>query len=179
MRSLWALTLLLAACTAPVSGVYRDAAAPFAYTTRFEWPRFEGRWYEVGVIGRKAPGGGQRQLQSFQTAGGPLFRLLPAARIACARQDVLADCGGSGHLSGPARARGGKAVMTSAGPASADYYVLWTDESYRTAVLARHDGRFAVILDRAEKPAADRYRAAKTVLEFNGYNLAAWRDVSP
>jgi apolipoprotein D and lipocalin family protein len=53
-----------------------------------------------------------------------------------------------------------------------DIWVLWVDEGFRTAALGAPDGSFAWIIDRNETGGADRIKAAREVLEFNGYDVS-------
>ena len=54
---------------------------------------------------------------------------------------------------------------------AAEYWVLWVDESYRTAVIGTPNGRAAWILNRDPAIPADRLAAAREMLDFNGYDL--------
>ncbi|MEM7518126.1 MAG: lipocalin family protein, partial [Planctomycetota bacterium] len=58
-------------------------------------------------------------------------------------------------------------------PFGADYWVLWVDESYRTAVIGVPSGRAGWILNREPTISPDRLTAALEVLTFNGYDVAA------
>ena len=59
---------------------------------------------------------------------------------------------------------------------AADYWVLWTDEDYRTAVVGAPNGRSGWILNRTPDIRADRLDAARDVLEFNGYDLGRLKE---
>lgn len=56
--------------------------------------------------------------------------------------------------------------------ARADYWVLWVDEGYRTAVVGMPSGRAGWILNREPQIPPDRLAAAREVLDFNGYDLS-------
>jgi len=51
--------------------------------------------------------------------------------------------------------------------------VLWVDQDYRVAVLGTPSGRWAMIVARPGAARADLVAAARDVLAFNGYDLAA------
>jgi apolipoprotein D and lipocalin family protein len=51
------------------------------------------------------------------------------------------------------------------------YWVLWVDEGYRTAVVGQPSGQAGWILNRDPAIPADRLRAAREILEWNGYDL--------
>lgn len=53
-----------------------------------------------------------------------------------------------------------------------DLVVLWIDEGHRTAALGARDGSFAYIVDRKAAGGADRIRAAREILAFNGYDVS-------
>jgi apolipoprotein D and lipocalin family protein len=55
------------------------------------------------------------------------------------------------------------------------FWVLWVDEGFRTAVLGNPDGTFGWIVDRSTRGGADRIRAAREILDFNGYNVSQLR----
>ena len=52
------------------------------------------------------------------------------------------------------------------------FWVLWVDEGYRTAVIGTPDGSFGFVLNRDAAIPADRLEAARQVLDFNGYDVA-------
>ena len=54
---------------------------------------------------------------------------------------------------------------------SGDYWVLWVDESYRTAVIGQPGGGAGWILNRDTAIPLDRLRAAREILDWNGYDL--------
>ena len=56
--------------------------------------------------------------------------------------------------------------------------VMWVDEGFRTAVVGDADGRWAAILNRSRKPAADRIKAATEILDFNGWDISKLRKVT-
>lgn len=72
---------------------------------------------------------------------------------------------GALSLTGPGR----MSVSGSAAP----LWVLWVDEGYRTVVIGTPDRSFAYILNRGGDIAPDRLRAAREILEWNGYDIGA------
>lgn len=166
---------LLAACAAPVSEeddgglfeVYRDLDAPIASKALFEPAKYLGTWYEIarfpvpferGCAGVTAeygalPDGGISVLNTCRNLDGSV------------RSTIL----GSAQVVGPGRL----AVSFPSVPfGAADYWVLWTDEGYRTAVVGAPDGRSGWILNRDPQIPPDRLKAAREVLDFNGYDLS-------
>ena len=55
--------------------------------------------------------------------------------------------------------------------AERQFWVLWVDEGFRPAVVGNPEGTFGWILDRATTGGSDRIRAAREILDFNGYDL--------
>lgn len=61
-------------------------------------------------------------------------------------------------------------------PAGAEvWWVLWADVGYRTLAIGTPSGRFGFILNRGGDLPADRMRAAREVLEWNGYEIGRLR----
>ena len=50
--------------------------------------------------------------------------------------------------------------------------IMWVDEGFRTAAIGTPSGSFGWIIDRNRNGGEDRIKAAREVLEFNGYNMA-------
>lgn len=153
------LFLALAAC-APLGrgGGYRDSAAQISSRATIDWTRMAGNWTTVGSFGQDGPwaNGDQIDLAWQNPGSGRLTRSGPAGRDA---RPIA--------VSGPGRFR---ASGIAADPRP--FWVLWVDESYRTAVVGTPDGSFGYVLNRDASPPADRLEAARRVLDFNGYDLA-------
>ena len=71
------------------------------------------------------------------------------------------------RLDGPGRLK----IRLDGVPFAADYWVLWVDTDYRTAVVGTPAGRSGWILNREPTIPADRLKAARDILAFNGYDL--------
>jgi apolipoprotein D and lipocalin family protein len=82
---------------------------------------------------------------------------------------------GRADISGPGRLR-----LAGADPAGlgAEWWVLWVDDGYRTLVVGTPSGAFGMILNRTADLPPDRLRAAREVLEWNGYDLGQLRTVT-
>ena len=158
------LVLMLAAC-APS---FRDAEAPIASIALFDPARYAGDWYEIA-----------RYPVSFQkgcVASRATYSLRPDGSLGvvntCRERNIdgpLRQIEGVAEITGPGRL----AVRFEGMPiGSAPYWVLWVDEGYRTAVVGTPSGRAGWILNRDPVIPADRLRAARRVLAFNGYDLS-------
>jgi apolipoprotein D and lipocalin family protein len=154
--------LLLAGCAAaPPALVMRDPGVPVRALAAFDLTRLAGDWAEVAHL---APPG--------------------AAPCAPGRLSVRVEGGalrldGRLCLGGASRPVAARAVPVAPGRLALagqpeDWWLIWADDSARTAVLAAPSGAFAVVLDRG-RIAPDRLRAAREVLAFNGYAVSALR----
>lgn len=152
----------LAACAAFPS--YRDRGVPMTSMAVFDPVRYAGTWYEIasfpvpfqaGCTGTRATYG--------QGQDGDL-----TVRNVCMKDGNLTAIEGTARVVGPGRLK----VRLNGVPFPADYWVLWVDEGYRTAVVGVPSGRAGWILNREPEIPEDRYRAALSVLEFNGYDIS-------
>lgn len=149
--------LLLSACVAspktPEIGAFRKAGAPIYSSAVLQADRLEGRWVQVAGFGPEGckPGGAEfsKTAQGMQIA----YRLCGAGAAQ-----------GAGALKpvGPGRF----AVPGQPGP----WWVLWADGDYRTLVIGTPDGSLGYVLNRGRFP-SDRLKAARDILEWNGYDL--------
>ena len=143
------LCLILAACAKPAPPPapvisFRDAAQPIGSTTRGGPYDMAGNWQVQAAY----PGG------LFAAGDGVLL-------------DFRAD--GSGVLNGlPLQViRPNRWVA-----GGVEYWVLWVDDDFRTAVIGTPTGAFGWIMDRPGAASVDRTRAARDILEFSGYDLS-------
>ena len=152
--------LVLAGCvgSAPESLLHEQGRMSSA--ALFEPARFGGEWRVVqsGVAGCA----GARQDWAVDGQGG--YRLSGV------------DCSGAAPraLSGQMRVTGPGGRMAASGDAyrRLPVWVLWVDQDYRMAALGTPDGSFGVVLAREGATSRDDLiRAAREVLDFNGYNL--------
>ena len=145
---------LLAACTAPQPQpvVFRDATAPIYSAAAFDPARLTGHWVQVAGF---AP-------QGHAPCG-------PGA-VDFGVQVVWDLCLASGETRGAA-------ALNAAKPARFDlaglpvWWVLWADADDRTLVIGTPSGTLGFILNRAAAIPADRLKAARDILRFNGYDL--------
>jgi len=169
------IVLAMAACSKPlpdedVGGlfeVYRDTNVPIASKALFEPEKYLGTWYEIA-----------RYPVPFEAGCAGVtaeYGALPDGRISvlntCRNLDgsVRSTIAGSAEVVGPGRL---KVQFPSVPFGAADYWVLWTDETYRTAVVGAPNGRSGWILNREPTIPEDRLKAAREVFDFNGYDLS-------
>lgn len=163
MRRTLALVALavMAGCAAFPS--YRDRDVPMTSMAVFDPVRYAGTWYEIASFPTPFQAGctGTRATYGAD-ADGTL-----SVRNTCLRNGTPTTIEGTARVTGPGRLK----VRLDGVPVAADYWVLWVDESYRTAVVGVPSGRAGWILNRTPDIPEDRYRAALSVLEFNGYDI--------
>jgi len=166
--------LALGACTAaPPPAVtklqsYRDRSALIGVTSRFDEAKFAGVWY---VRAGFDPALGRVSFRMSNTAKGPVMRL---GASVCDAAGVCSDVSQDLPLK---RISNGRYSTKMPSGETREFWVLWVDEGFRTAVLGNRDGTFGWIVDRSTKGGADRIRAAREILDFNGYKVSQLRTV--
>ncbi len=153
--------LTLAGCAA--FPAYRDTSVPIASMAVFDPSRYAGDWYEVARFPVPFQVGCTKTRATY---GQPVDGTI-SVRNTCVKNGQLSTIAGNATLVGPGRLK----VRLDGVPFAADYWVLWVDEGYRTAVVGVPSGRAGWILNRDPGIPADRLQAARDVLEFNGYDL--------
>ncbi len=156
----------LTACTAkPPAPGYRDDS-PLSITTRNDDKRLAGDWQVRGYY----PGDDALQQVAFL----PKWQGTPAFELVTRSCEDTGDCEDVGEIW---RAKSlGPNRWTISGPhgeAERELWVVWVDEGYRTAAIGAPDGRYGWVLDRTAKGGADRIKAAREILDFNGYDIGA------
>ena len=143
------LCLLLAACTTaapppvPVPG-FRDMTSPIGSTTRGSPYDMAGNWQVQAAYPGGLFGPGDGVVLDFAADGSGVMNGLPLQVVR------------------PNRWQAG----------GAEYWVLWVDDDFRTAVIGTPSGAFGWIMDRPGAASVDRTRAAREILEFSGYDLS-------
>lgn len=157
-----AATGLLSACfgKGKDAGIefHRNVKRPISSTTRFDAERFAGRWVIRGEFthpGHKPTFGAVQVTQ----ADGQVSAL-----------DIYGPTGLLDRYPAQQTAPGRIEVGTQ--PFATEYWVLWVDADYRTAAIGTPAGSFGWIIDRDKTGGADRIKAARDVLGFNGYDLS-------
>ncbi len=151
--------LLLAACAAPQKtvtlGRYRAADAPIYSNAVLDVPRLAGQWRQVATFGEAG---------ACKPGGADITKAAAGLQIDYRLCQSGAEARGKGamRLVGPGRFE----VPNQPGP----WWILWADVDYRTLVIGTPDGRIGFILNRGGFP-ADRVKAARELLDFNGYDL--------
>lgn len=168
--------LALAGCatqdSAGLFSVYRDTATPIASKALFDPARYVGVWYEVARYPVPFQSGCVGVTAEYGLRDDGLLSVLNICRNAAG--DETGRIMGTAEIVGPGRL---KVRFPSVPFVAADYWVLWTDEDYRTAVVGAPNGRSGWILNRTPDIRQDRLDAARDILEFNGYDLTRLLEV--
>lgn len=165
--------MLLAGCAAapddPLAGwpSYRDRTQPIASKALFDPAAFAGDWQVVA-----------RYPTPFEAGCAASTFRFEGARVGYACADAagttIRQAAGAVATVAPARL---EVTMPGAEFPAPAFWVLWVDESYRTAVIGTPDGRAGWILNRGAQIPADRRTAAREILDFNGYDLTQLQGV--
>ena len=139
----------------------RNQETPIGATARFDEGKFAGLWYLRGYLPEKE---NFDQLAFRTGASGPQFRV---AAFVC---DPAGVCGNFAEDLPTKRLGKGRYQVEMFDGQPRDLWVLWVDEGFRTAVIGNPQGTFAWIIDRASKGGTDRIKAAREILDFNGYD---------
>ena len=127
-----------------------------------------GRWTQVATFATRAdPGCAPGGLELSQTTQG-----LYATAQLCVN-GVTAVYRGPLAVAGPGQLR---PMGRAQAPLDRTWWVLWVDADIRTLVLGTPDGSFGVVLNRDARLPADRRKAARDILRWNGYDLSQLRD---
>jgi apolipoprotein D and lipocalin family protein len=150
------LAVLAACAQAPTSHpssetklALRNPTAPLGGTSRFDAARFAGQWQTLACIGTCAS-----QVIYSSAAKRSLTRITPAGQAAYL-------------VASPGVLRGANTLV-----------VMWIDEGFRTAVVGDADGSWAAILDRRRPGGADRIKAARDILDFNGWDISKLKEIN-
>lgn len=157
-------------CVAALTGCvafpsYRDADVPITSMAAFDPVRYAGTWDEVAryPVPFQAGCGAAQATYDLQSDGS--FDVLNTCVTDEGSDKSIA---GTATIDGPGRLK----VRLNGVPFAADYWVLWVDEGYRTAVVGVPSGRAGWILNRGPDIPEDRMTAARQVLTFNGYDVS-------
>lgn len=164
------LTLALAGCASTSGGLfpsYRNQDVPIASKALFEPDRYLGLWYEIA----RYPVFFERGCVGVTAEYGARDDGLISVLNTCRNEDgsVRSVIDGTAEIVGPGRL---EVRFASVPFVVGDYWVLWVDEGYRTAVVGAPNGRSGWILNRDPQIPQDRLNAAREILDFNGYDLS-------
>lgn len=156
------LLLALAACgkAPPPQTLLRDPKVPVRSIAGFDPGRITGDWVQAAALA--APG--------TQCAPGRLSIRPEGSGL---RMEGMLCLGGRMERISARATPSGPGRMQLSGQ-TADWWVIWADWDMRTLVLADPKGSFGLVLDRG-RISPDRMKAARDLLDFNGYTVSALR----
>lgn len=157
--------LVLTACvrTPEPAHSFRNPATPIYSSAVLDAASLAGRWQQVGTFGDN-PEGCKGGAVSF---GVPVGQALPVEADLCL-DGQRARYRGQARLVAPGRLQLEGAVGALAEP----WWVLWADADSRTLVIGTPSGRMGFVLERGGVTSPDRLKAAREILDWNGYRLA-------
>ena len=164
-----ALATGLVACNAPLDSAlesgasYRDQETLIGVTSRFEESRFVGLWHLRAYL----PASERYDQLAFGLDG-----TTPKVSLAANVCDAAGICGFFAEDLNAKRVGNGHYLIDTLNGTKRKMWVLWVDEGFRTAVIGNPEGTFAWILDRSATGGADRIKAAREILDFNGYDVS-------
>lgn len=161
-----ALALLVSSCTRPPVPVaqFRNTGVQMWSNAVTDPMALQGRWTQVATFASD----GTPECATGGLDLNPVANGLYAAARLCVN-GVNTVYRGPLAISGPGRLR---PMDQAQAPLNRDWWVLWVDVDIRTLVLGTPDGSFAVILNRDARLPGDRRKAAREILEWNGYDLS-------
>ena len=162
------LTFLgLTACGPGLFETYRDTSVPIGSQANFVAEKYLGTWHEVA----RFPVPFERNCSGVTAEYGMNADGTVSVFNTCRNPDgsVRSTIKGSAEIVGPGRL---KVKFPSVPFVKSDYWVLWVDQEYQTAVVGAPNGRSGWILNRSPKISPDRLAAAKEILDFAGYDLS-------
>ncbi|WP_424926785.1 lipocalin family protein [Amaricoccus tamworthensis] len=165
--------MLLCGTLAACSTSYRDTDQPIVAQQDFDAERYLGLWYEVA----RFPVFFEEDCTATTAEYGPVDEDTISVLNTC--RDETPD-GPVEQISGTADivAPGQLKVKFDGIPfAAGDYWVLWVDEAYETAVVGVPSGNAGWILARSPSIDAARRAKAEDVLAGNGYDPSQLYDV--
>lgn len=164
-RLITALCLVGCTSVSDQGSRYRDVATPIYSSAILQAGDLAGNWVQVADF--VAQGGTNCRAGSIkinrETGGG----LGVNGRLCISGKPIPVI--GRLAYAGPGR------LALVGGPAKGigqTWWVLWSDDSHRTAVVGTPSGDFGFILNRVKTLPTDRRRAAEEILDWNGYDIS-------
>lgn len=167
MKWLLPFFLLLAACATPQPG-YRDQSAAISSTARFDAVTFSGEWSVIAAYpSQYFP---DCTVQSFRfdlTTANRFQGICAGSKTPYIEAEIATDPLGRLQI-----------LTSDLGRTDRALWVLWLSEDLQTAAIGTPSGEMGWVLNRGQGLRPDRFRAAREVLDFNGYDLSGLREVT-
>lgn len=168
------LALLLTCALLTACGtVYRDTATQITAQANFQPERYLGLWYEIARFPVFFEEGCTATTAEYGAIDAQTVSVLNTCRKGTPDGPVD-DISGKARIVGPGKLK----VSFSTVPfIAADYWVLWVDDAYETAVVGVPSGKAGWILARTPEISAERRAEAEAVFRANGYDPSRLYDV--
>lgn len=167
------LVAVCAALSACVGQGYRDAALPIAAQRDFQPARYLGRWHEIARYPVVFEQGCAATTADYGAVDADTISVTNTCRRG-GPDGPVERITGTARIAGP-----GELKVSFAGVpfVAADYWVLWVDAEYQTAVVGAPSGRAGWILARTPSIDPARRAEAEAALARNGYDPTRLYDV--
>ncbi|SEN60756.1 apolipoprotein D and lipocalin family protein [Gemmobacter aquatilis] len=160
-----ALVLLAACAKEPDRRTsFRDRSAQIYSNAVLDPARLTGGWQQVAAFAAEPGGCASGQVQF----GAPSAGTIPLEAALCLN-GAPQRFRGHAQLAGPGRMVPMGAEANGIGQ---PWWVLWADVDDRTLVIGTPTGEMGFILNRGGALPPDRLRAARAILDWNGYDLS-------
>lgn len=173
MRCLALLAAVCASLSGCVGAAYRDTAVPITAQQDFQPERYLGRWYEIA----RYPVFFEKGCAATTADYGPIDAQTISVVNTCRKggpDGPEQQIAGTARIVAPGEL---KVTFPSVPFGAADYWVLWVDDDYQTAVVGVPSGRAGWILARTASIDADSRAKAEAAMVRNGYDPARLVDV--
>jgi apolipoprotein D and lipocalin family protein len=161
-----ALSMLILCGLSACGTQYRDTSQPMASVQDFDVSRYLGTWYEIARYPVPFQDGCTATTATYQVIDADTVSVLNQCRDGTP-EGPLNQIEGRADLVGPGQL---KVQFASVPFVRADYWVLWVDNTYQTAVVGVPNGRAGWILARAPQIDPDKRQQAMAALVRNGYD---------
>lgn len=166
--ALAALTLIAACAPKPAGDANFRRAGTQIWSNAVTAPSaLAGTWTQVATFADAASAGCAPGFASFTPGASGLD---VAARLCVNGRNVAVK--GPMAVSGPGRLT---PVGQAQAPLDREWWLLWIDVDVRTIVIGTPSGAFGVVLNRDARLPADRAKAAREILDWNGYDTGRLR----
>ncbi len=156
--------LLLAAC----GNSYRNKSVPMATVSNFDATRYVGLWYEIARFPVSFQKGCTATTAEYASLGADTVSVLNTCREG-APDGPIEQIAGEAEIVGPGQL---KVSFDNIPFVRGDYWVLWVDNDYTTAVVGVPSGGAGWILARTPEISEARRAEAEAILKANGYDTS-------
>ncbi len=156
--------LILAACGTS----YRDKSVPMSTVSNFDAARYVGLWYEIARFTVSFQKGCTATTAEYASLGADTVSVLNTCRDG-APDGPIEQIAGVAEIVGPGQL---KVSFDNVPFVRGDYWVLWVDDNYTTAVVGVPSGGAGWILARTPEISDDRRAEAEAILKANGYDTS-------